>query len=170
LVKEELNTDIHGDRPDKDEKFELLEELQLKISRLTERATLPFGQGSVGNENNAINENRKNKQEEDYSPLKDLLNFMDYSFEIETKYNIEVVNILSFKVNTHRNKSPQGSPQKINPNRQHRDLSAGKSTKKIMIQDSKLAKAKAIIHLVAAVDTDGDVTAICVTSKGSPIY
>jgi hypothetical protein len=162
LVEEEVHIDIRGDGPATDEKLELLEELQLKISRLTERATLQFGQDSVGNKYDDINENRKNKEKEDHSPFKDLLNFMDYSFEIETKYTVEVVKLLSFKVNTNRKKSPRGSPQNINPNRQHRDLSAGKSPKKIMIQNSKLAKAKVIIHLVAAVDTDGDVTVMCV--------
>jgi hypothetical protein len=126
LVEKEVHIDIRGDGPATDEKLELLEELQLKISRLTERATLQFGQDSVGNKYD------------------------------DTKYTVEVVKLLSFKVNTKRKKSPRGSPQNINPNRQHRDLSAGK------IQNSKLAKAKVIIHLVAAVDTDGDVTVMCV--------
>ena len=159
IVKEAVN--IHGDRSVTDEKIELLEELQQRISRLSHRATLQFGQDAVINENVVINEKRKNTEKENYTPLKDLLNFMDHSFEIETKYSIDVVKLLSFKANTQR-KSPRGNPQNINPNRQHRDLSQGKSSKKIMIKNSKLAKAKVIIHLVAAVDTDGDVTFMCV--------
>lgn len=158
-MKEAVN--IHGDRSVTDEKIELLEELQQRISRLSLRATLQFGQDAVINENVVKNEKRKNTEKEDYTPFKDLLNFMDHSFEIETKYSIDVVKLLSFKANTQR-KSPRGSPQNINPNRQHRDLSQGKSSKKIMIKNSKLAKAKVIIHLVAAVDTDGDVTFMCV--------
>ena len=181
----EEGAQTHHDQLTGGEKLELLKKLQQRISSLTESAALSFDRNSIGNEFQIFNEKTKNSdtdtdkdKDKDTDSVEDgdlrrLLNFMEYSFSLDTNYSIEMVKLLSFAVLPARPRprprprpSDQSRPRNVDPHphprRRHRDLSEGSPSRaeRAKSRDPARAAVTSTVHLVAAVDSDGDVTAM----------